>query len=152
MHLITDSLLVGNLDDAQDPSQVIGALLFVAEEYSVSPPAWMDYAKIPFKEFTEPDPLRLAKAVRWIEAHLPNNRVMVCCRAGMGRSASVVIAYLCCAEGMSFNDAVKLVKTRRPGAMPLPELETAIQEVRALRAATAPKSRAALPQSNPRCA
>jgi protein-tyrosine phosphatase len=133
MHLITDWLLVGNLEDAQDPSRAIGALLFVAEEHTVRPPSWIDYAKISLTEFAEPDPARLAQSVQWVEDHRAKTRVMVCCRAGMGRSVSVVIAYLCCVEGMSYDEAVKLAKTRRPGAMPLPRLQAAIDEVIKLR-------------------
>jgi protein-tyrosine phosphatase len=152
MHIITDSLLVGNLDDAQDPSPAIGGLLFVAEEHAVSPPDLMDFAKIPFKEFAQPDPRLLAKTVQWIEDHLPNNRVMVCCRAGMGRSVSVVIAYLCCAQGMAYDDAVKLAKTRRPGAMPLPGLQEAIEEVRRLRELQPRKKAGPRSDPKPRCA
>ncbi len=151
MHLITDSLLVGNLDDAQDPPPAIGALLFVAEEYAVRPPEWMDYARIPFKEFAPPQPDRLANAVQWIEDHLNQNRVMVCCRAGMGRSVSVVIAYLCCVQGMEYESAVKLVKTRRPGALPLPALKEVINEVRTMRVVSG-KDTQKFPVSNPRCA
>ena len=54
---------------------------------------------------------------------------MVCCRVGMGRSVSVVIAYLCCVEGLSYPDAVRLVLTRRPGGMPLPHLEEIIDDL-----------------------
>lgn len=133
MHLVTDSLLVGNLEDAQDPSPAIGALLFVAEEHTVRPPAWIDYAKIPFKEFAEPDAIRLGQSVQWIEDRLAKSRVMVCCRAGMGRSVSVVIAYLCCVQNLSYEEAVKLAKTRRPGAMPLPGLQAVIDEILKLR-------------------
>lgn len=152
MHLITDSLVVGNLDDAQDPSPVVGGLLFVAEEHTVRPPGWIDYAKVPFKEFAEPDPSLLAESVQWIEDHLPNSRVMVCCRAGMGRSVSVVIAYLCCVQGMAYEDAVKLAKTRRPGAMPLPQLQSVIEEVRRLRAVQANKKKDHPSLPKPRCA
>jgi protein-tyrosine phosphatase len=60
---------------------------------------------------------------------------MVCCRAGMGRSVSVVMAYLCCVQGMTYEQVFKLVMTRRPGAMPLPNLEEAIAQVRLLRKA-----------------
>lgn len=151
MHLITDSLLVGNLDDAQDPPPVIGGLLFVAEEYAIRPPEWMDYARIPFKEFATPHPDLLAKAVQWIEDHVHHTRVMVCCRAGMGRSVSVVIAYLCCVQDMEYDSALKLVKTRRPGALPLPALKEVIDEVRAMRAAVG-KADDDLPLSKPRCA
>lgn len=129
MHLVTDWLLVGNLEDARDPSPMIRALLFVAAEHTVRPPAGIDYAKIPLTEFAEPDPVLLAQSVQWIEDRRARSRVMVCCRAGMGRSVSVAIAYLCCAEGLSYDEALKLVKTRRPGAMPLPGLQRAIHEV-----------------------
>lgn len=147
MHLITDSLLVGNLDDAQNPPPAVGALLFVAEEYDVQPLPWLDFAKVPLKEFAEPEPAVLAKAVRWIVDHLPNNRLMVCCRAGMGRSVSVVIAYLCCAQGMPYDEAVKLCRMRRPGALPLPGLRDAIEAAGARLAAS---ERGAFPK--PRCA
>jgi protein-tyrosine phosphatase len=55
----------------------------------------------------------------------------------MGRSVSVVMAYLCCVEGMTYDEVLKLVMKRRPGAMPLPNLEEAITQVRLLRAARA---------------
>ncbi len=51
----------------------------------------------------------------------------------MGRSVSVVMAYLCCVQGMTYTEVLKLVMRRRPGAMPLPKLEEAIEQVRQLR-------------------
>lgn len=133
MHLITDKLLVGNINDARQPPAQVGALLLVAEEFTVDAPAWLTYERIPFKEFGEADPTILARAVQWVERYAAENRVMVCCRAGMGRSVSVVMAYLCCVEGMAYADVLKLVMARRPGAMPLPNLEEAIRQVQALR-------------------
>lgn len=135
MHLVTDWLLVGNLENARDPSPMIRALLFVAAEHTVRPTGGIDYTKIPLTEFAEPDPVLLAQSVQWIEDRRAKCRVMVCCRAGMGRSVSVVIAYLCCAQGLSYDEALKLVKMRRPGAMPLPGLQRAIREVIKLRTA-----------------
>ncbi len=129
MHVITESLLIGNIDDARQPAAAVSALMFVAEEYVVTPPPWVTFIKIPMQEFAPADPGTLSRAVDWLETHLPSNRVMVCCRAGMGRSASVAVAYLCCARGMAYSEAVRFVMTRRPGAMPLPQLQEAIQEV-----------------------
>jgi len=37
MHMITDNLLVGSIDDAQEPPAVVGTLLFVAEEFTITP-------------------------------------------------------------------------------------------------------------------
>ena len=138
MHQITDRLFVGNIYDAVRPPAQIGALLFVAEDSDVTPPAWLVAGRIPFREFCEADAVLLADAVAWVESHVGDNRVMVCCRAGMGRSVSVVMAYLCCVERMAYTDVLKLVMTRRPGAMPLPQLETTIEAVKRLRQANQP--------------
>ena len=137
MHLITETLLVGNINDAKEPPGKIGALLLVAAEYTLEPPNWLLYGRIPFAEFAEAEPVSLDRAVSWVEQHLSDHRVMVCCRAGMGRSVSVVMAYLCSVRGMTYAEVLKLVMTRRPGAMPLPNLQEAITQVLLLREARA---------------
>src|SRR6476660_1800177 len=137
MHLITETLLVGNINDAKDPPVKIGALLLLAGEYTLEPPDRLPFGRIPFLEFGEAKPLLLDRAVSWIERHISERRVMVCCRAGMGRSVSVVMAYLCCVEGMAYAEVLKLVLKRRPGAMPLPRLEEDIIQVHLLREARA---------------
>jgi protein-tyrosine phosphatase len=129
MHMISKRLLVGNADDARNPPPQVSAVLMVAEEQTVTVPSRVIYAKIPLKEFGEPAAAALYEAVEWIASHVADNRLMVCCRVGMGRSVSVVIAYLCCIEGMAYDDAVKLVLSRRPGGVPLPHLQEKIQDV-----------------------
>jgi protein-tyrosine phosphatase len=147
MHLITETLLVGNINDAKDPPVKIGALLLVAAEYTLESPDGLPSGRIPFLEYGEAKPLLLDRAVSWVERHMSERRVMVCCRAGMGRSVSVVMAYLCCVEGMTYAEVLKLVMKRRPGAMPLPNLEEAINQVRLLREArvSGKKTRASRP-------
>jgi protein-tyrosine phosphatase len=137
MHYITETLLVGNINDAIEPPPQISAVLLVAAEFAIQPPTWLLFDRIPFSEYAEAEPLLLDQAVNWVEERLASNRVMVCCRAGMGRSVSVVMAYLCCVEGMAYDEVLKLVMTRRPGAMPLPNIEKAIAQVGVLRAARA---------------
>ena len=140
MHFITESLLVGNINDASEPPPQISAVLLVAAEFTVRPPGWLLFERIPFSEYAEAEPVLLDQAVSWIEQHLSGNRVMVCCRAGMGRSVSVAMAYLCCVQGMTYAEVLKLVMRRRPGAMPLPKLEEAIAQVCLLREARATKT------------
>jgi len=53
----------------------------------------------------------------------------------MGRSVSVAMAYLCCVEGMAYDDVLRLVMSRRPGALPLPQLKDTIEVVQRLRQA-----------------
>lgn len=146
MHLITENLLVGNINDAKEPPVKIGALLLVAAEYALESPGWLISGRIPFSEYAEAEPLLLDKAVSWVEQHISDNRVMVCCRAGMGRSVSVVMAYLCCVQGMTYDEVLKLVMRRRPGATPLPNLEKAITKVRLLREARAKGKRMPAPR------
>lgn len=152
MHMITDTLLVGNIDDAREPPAAIGALLLVAGEYLIEPAPWLDYLHVPFKEFAAVDAVKLNRAVEWLERHQPATRTLVCCRAGMGRSVSVVIAYLCLARGMGYAEALNLAKTRRPGAQPLPQLEATIEKVRKLRVARAKKTASVPVRRDPRCA
>ena len=133
MHMITENLLVGSIDDAQEPPAVVGTLLFVAEEFTIRPAEWVDYHRVPLREFAKADPTKLMEAVQWLESRVSKGRTLVCCRAGMGRSVSVVMAYLCCVEGRTYDDVLKLVMARRPGAMPLPNLQVAIEQVRQLR-------------------
>jgi protein-tyrosine phosphatase len=139
--MITENLLVGNINDAKEPPVKIGALLLVAAEYALESPGWLISGRIPFSEYAEVEPLLLDKAVSWVEQHISDNRVMVCCRAGMGRSVSVVMAYLCCVQGMTYEEVLKLVMRRRPGAMPLPNLEKAIAKVGLLRDARAKRKK-----------
>jgi protein-tyrosine phosphatase len=134
MHLINENMAVGNAEDAARPVRFMTAILNVAAESQVAPPPGLAYAWIPFKEFAEADPTLLEQAVEWLEQHEKDHRLMVCCRAGMGRSVSVVIAYLCLIKGVTYQDAVKEVAARRPGATPLPNLEGSIRLIRELRA------------------
>jgi protein-tyrosine phosphatase len=141
MYQITDTLFVGNIYEVEKPPSHIGAVLLVAEEFTPDPPAGVIYERIPFKEFGEARPASLHQAIDWIEHHHPENRVLVCCRAGMGRSVSVVMAYLCCVHNMAYADVLQLIMTRRPAACPLPNIQATIQQVQQLRHTRSAQSR-----------
>lgn len=69
----------------------------------------------------------LDDATAFIAAHLKRGCVLVHCGAGKSRSVAVVVAYLCRYAGMSYTEALTLVKTRRPGAAPADCFATAIK-------------------------
>ena len=129
MHHVTESLSVGNVEDAKNPPSFVQGVLFVAAEHDIPPPPGMLFNKIPLVEFGQANPQQVYEAVAWLEQHAPKKKIMVCCRAGMGRSVSMVIAYLCCVQGMGYTEAVQMLKSRRPGATPLPNLEDTILHV-----------------------
>lgn len=85
------------------------------------------YRRIPLRDGTPVPPAALREAIEWIRQMRGRQVVVVFCRYGMGRSASIVIAYLCCL-GFDYRDAVKLVSVRRPGSTPLPQLRESIQD------------------------
>ena len=133
MHHVTESLLVGNVEDAKTPPSFIQGVLFLAAEHDITPPDGLLFHKIPMVEFGQAAPQQVYEAVEWLERHTPKKSIMVCCRAGMGRSVSMVIAYLCCVKGMGYPEALQLLKSRRPGATPLPNLDNTIQSVLEMR-------------------
>lgn len=134
MHHVTETLLVGNVEDARKPPSFVEGLLFLAAEHDIPAPDGLLFANIPLIEFGQADPWQVYEAVAWLEQHVPKKKIMVCCRAGMGRSVSMVIAYLCCVQGMGYTEALQLLRSRRPGATPLPNLEATIQSVLQMRA------------------
>ncbi len=64
----------------------------------------------------------MKEALPWISDALsdPDNRVLVHGAGGQSRCASVVIAYIMQAQGVSYQDAFKFVRGRRRGARPNP--------------------------------
>jgi protein-tyrosine phosphatase len=58
-------------------------------------------------------PEQLREAVEWIRDHIADHGILVYCNAGVGRSPSVVVAYLCCVLGFSFGEAVEYVARRK---------------------------------------
>lgn len=131
MDFVAERLALGNAADAAAPPSGVTALLCVAAELS-TPPTSRGH-KIPIIDFRPIPAIQLAEAVAWIEAQRPTQTVLVYCNAGVGRSTSVVVGYLCIAQGMGFGQAVEFVARKRPHMSILPELLTAIDRVRASR-------------------
>ncbi len=69
----------------------------------------------------------LDSATAFIARHLLHGCVLVHCGAGISRSAAIVIAYLCRYAGMSYAEALTLVKLRRPQVAPCDAFERAVK-------------------------
>ncbi len=135
MDTVLGSLYIGNIDDAHNPPPVISALLWTALESKLDPPPVIVLGRIPLREYTEAVPMDIEFSIEWLIRHLPDHQILVACREGKGRSVSVVIAYLCCIQGMSYEEAVNFVSERRKGVTPLPRLEQTIEKVQQRRQA-----------------
>jgi glycosyltransferase involved in cell wall biosynthesis len=105
------------------------AFLNVADDTDDLHPFPRDYGRIALSDGCPIQSDQLKRAVEWIDSAMIRSPVVVFCRYGKGRSASIAIAYLCLIWGLSYEDAVELVRGKRSGANPLPHLDRAIYRV-----------------------
>lgn len=126
---ILDHLTVGPYENAFSPPDDIDALLNVAEEHDLPDTDRLAY-KVGMQDM-HPIPVdQLEEAVRWIGNHIADHNIYLFCNAGVGRSASVAVSYLCCYRDYSFGEAVEFVARRKPDISTLPELIERIDELR----------------------
>ena len=126
MDFILDGLAIGNYEEALNPPPDMGALLCVAQEREVDPGRCV-YHKVPIVDMQPIPAQQMREAVSWIEGRIHEHRIMVFCNAGVGRSPSVVVGYLCCVLGYSFGEAVEHVATQKPYMSILPNLIQTIE-------------------------
>ena len=92
--------------------------------------AGMAFRSLPTPDFGEPDPDALQEALRWLEHALgTGQRVLVHCRAGLGRSGTVAAALLIM-RGMDPEVAMALVRAHRPGAIESSSQEGLLRRLR----------------------
>ena len=128
---ILDHLAIGSAADAWSAPAGVDALLCVAQEVEM-PPGFDTCHRVPMMDM-QPIPMhQMAEAVDWIDGRIGSRRVQVFCNAGVGRSSSCVIAYLCFRRGFGFGEAVEFVARRRPYISILPNLLLTIEGVKAL--------------------
>ena len=124
MNYILERLAVGDINDARNMPDEITAVLNCAEEHDTGREGIV-YLKIPLVDFQPIDPACIPRAVAWIKEVIVDHRVLVHCNAGIGRSPSIVVCYLN-EVGFGFEEAVRLVRARKPDALPHRDLKSAI--------------------------
>jgi len=125
MVFILENLALGNIGDAKNPPHKITALLNVADDIELYKPS-RKYYKIPLQDGPPVPEERMLEAINWIDKNIISDKILVFCRYGAGRSASVVIGYLC-SIGYDYIDAIKFVASKKPDINPLPLLSESIK-------------------------
>jgi protein-tyrosine phosphatase len=110
----------------ENPGKELRFILNVAEEVEVRVPN-LEYHKIPLKDGVIIPPEKMREAIRWIGENIAQGKVLVACHYGVGRSASIVIGYLC-SIGFGYKEALEFVSSKRSGVNPIPGLEETIRE------------------------
>jgi protein-tyrosine phosphatase len=126
---ILDNLAIGNFEEAQAPPAEIDALLCVAQEIDLTPVDRL-YCKVPIVDMQPIPAGELREAVEFIAGNISAHKILVFCNAGVGRSPSVVVAYLCCKLGYGFGQAVEHVARCKPFMSVLPNLILSIEALR----------------------
>ena len=134
MTWITDYIALGGMYDSGhlDPRHMdleggVNAVLNMAEELPPDP-ATIRAFKITYLWLPIPDgqPVSnkiLMKAFIFLSrCELEHKRVLVHCAAGISRSPSMVAMYLALRDGLTFWDALKIVKQKRPKVDPAASL------------------------------
>src|SRR5689334_23172901 len=81
---------------------------------------------LPVPDFTPPSPKQLERGIAAIEAELASGRrVAVHCRAGLGRTGTLVACYLV-GRGHGPDDAIARVRALRPGSVETPAQVAAV--------------------------
>lgn len=137
MDFITPRIAIGDRHEAADlnllSNHKIDAVLNLAYDLDISyydtvPPSChrfhqLEYQKIGLIDGPGNQPTALAAAVYMLDELLGRNQIVfVHCHAGVSRSATVVATYLSHKEGMSFDEALVFVQSRRWRANPNPVL------------------------------
>ncbi|MBC8521694.1 MAG: dual specificity protein phosphatase family protein [Methanomicrobia archaeon] len=128
MKFILDNLAIGSYENALNPPYEVTALLNVANEKDIETD--LLYHKVPIIDMQPIPSEQMKEALEWIRAHIDRYKIMVFCNAGIGRSPSVVIGYICCSLGHSFGEAVEFVAKRKPEISILPKLIRTIEDVK----------------------
>lgn len=83
------------------------------------------YSRIPLRDGVPIAISELQASISWIAENIRQRTVIVFCRYGRGRSASVVIGYLCW-KGHTYDQALRIVEDKRNSICPLPFLRETI--------------------------
>ncbi len=77
-----------------------------------------DYLSFPIPDMDAPDVEDLKRLVKWIDERIRAGKpVLVHCFAGLGRTGTVITAYIIYKEKLSVDEAIKYVRSKRPGSV-----------------------------------
>jgi atypical dual specificity phosphatase len=119
-----------HLDDDLDDLRAEGitAIVSLTEEPLPASPVQrrgFTYRHLPVVDFTPPTLDQFREFANFVDNH--DGAVLVHCRAGIGRTGTMLAAYLI-AQGLSAKEALRTVRQQRPGSVETREQEARLVE------------------------
>lgn len=121
-------------DDIEPLSREFTAVVVLTypEEMSYNILKWRTYGvkvlHVPVEDFRAPPLLNLVEVVEWIvDEVVEGGKVLIHCRGGYGRSATVAASYLIRRYGLEAYDAIAAIKRLRNQALEVEEMKAVIE-------------------------
>ena len=113
MNWITENIALGNFLDAQNPPAEIDSILCLKPDCCQGRKD-IDVLHIPLVDGSGNNPVLFKKAVDFIRQRVfAGKRILVHCHAGKSRSVCIVARYLMEEEGLSRDDALAKISSKR---------------------------------------
>ena len=78
----------------------------------------VEYLNVPMRDHAIPTIGQLTRAVRFVlDQAMAKNKVLVHCLAGIGRTGTVLAAYLCQMYKVTPDDSIAMLRSKRPGSV-----------------------------------
>ncbi len=117
-------------------AEVFKAVIVLVEEFelSYSLEEWekrgVEVFHSPIEDFTAPSLDQLLEILQWIDARVrEGKRVLIHCMGGLGRSGTVAVAWLIYSKKLSLREALRRVRSLRPGAVETPDQMEVLQKL-----------------------
>ncbi|GAB6101527.1 dual specificity protein phosphatase family protein [Thermococcus atlanticus] len=87
----------------------------------------------PIPDFSAPSLNQLLEILRWVEAKAgEGKRVLIHCMGGLGRSGTVAVAWVMYSKELPLREALRRVRSLRPGAVEVEEQMEVLKELEML--------------------
>ncbi len=104
-------------------------LTLIKEPLSQSWIAGIDYSHIPIIDKSAPGINEIDEAVNFVDTCLKDKKsIMVHCRAGKGRTGTILIAYMIKINGLDTDSAIHKIEEMRPGSLEDTSQEMALKK------------------------
>ncbi|WP_457741953.1 protein-tyrosine phosphatase family protein [Thermococcus sp.] len=124
---IDDNVAISRMPMTSELDQVVetfNAVVVLVDEFELAYPLeelkkkGVEVLHSPVRDFSAPSLKQLLGILRWIEVKVAEGkRVLIHCAGGCGRSGTVAVAWLMYSRGLSFMEALKEVRKKRPCAV-----------------------------------